>query len=259
MHYKYQERIFTRKLEEKEFQKYLKYKNKFNKNFKVNILYIRQNKLIDYFELKEYKFFMIYCFEKIKEWIFFNEAYTEEYINKLQKILNNFKLTNKLNSYENEYINHIKAVVFNKKRNLKQLVTDFPLLNKKEIVCFNFNDASLLKKDGNNNFYKKINKCEIYLSDSRIIINHPSYIHSIHFKYIYSYKMENDLFKLDIYNQHEIDSMTHLYFDTTDNYVLYVSFERIFNQFLKEFDPYDLKKEITYDDYNKDKVDYEID
>lgn len=260
MHYKYQDRIFTRKLEEKELQKYLEYKNKLLENdFNIDVFYITQNKLIEYFELKEHKFFVIYCLEKIKKWIYFNEAYTEEYINKLQKILHNFKLTNKLNSYETEYINHVKAVVFNKKRNLKQLVTDFQLINKKEIVCFNFSDSAILKKDENNNYYKKINKCEIYISNSRIIINHPSYIYSIHFKYIFNYRLEDDLFRLDIYNEHENDSMNHLYFDSNDNYVLYVSFERIFNQYTKNLEPYVFEKGVNPESYEKSKVDYEHD
>ncbi|MDE6893802.1 MAG: hypothetical protein K2J02_00305 [Malacoplasma sp.] len=231
MHYKYHDKIFTRKVKEKELAEYYQYKKEISHQIKIETFYISTSSLLNFFSLNTHKFFVILCFEKVKEWIFWNEAYTEKFINKLELILKNFHLLNKLNSYEIEYINHLKAVVFNKKRNLKQLVTDFPFLDKKELVCYNFTDVIVYKLNDNNELSKYISNCDIYLSNKRLIINLPSYVYSIHFNGIYSYKIENNLFRLDVFNRFCSDLLNKFYFDTDDNYVLYVSFQRVFNQF----------------------------
>lgn len=232
MHYKHNKNIFVRKVKDDELEDYNKYKEKINDQVNISSKFISESKLLELFDLKTYKFFLVLCFEKVKDWINKNEVYTEEYINKLKEILHNFRLDNKLTSYEEEYLNHFNAVVFNKKRNLKQLITDFPS-EKNELTCFSFSEAKIYKKNEKNELIEKIGKCEIYISSIRVIINLPSYIYSLYFKDVFSYKLENNLFRLDILNYHSKNFLNHFYFDTSDNYVLYVSFQRVFNQFLK--------------------------
>lgn len=232
MHYKKNKDIFIRKIDNQDLQAYLDYKKSIENDFNITAKFISESRLLEFFNLKTYKFFLVFCFEKVKEWINRNEVYTEDYINKLEKILYNLRIYNKLTSHETEYLNHFNAVIFSKKRNLKQLITDFPS-EKNELTCFSFSDSKVFKKGNNKEIVKKIEKCEIYISNIRIIINLPSYIYSLYFKDIFSYKLENDLFRVDILNYHSPNLLSHFYFDTNDNYVLYVSFQRVFNQFRK--------------------------
>lgn len=228
----------------KNHEKYLEYEKKIEQKTNCSNFLLHKTNLEDLFELNEYEYFLAYCFTLLRKWIHLNERYTDEYIVNLDNIIKNNKLKNKLGSYELEYLNHIKAVVFAKKRNLKRLIVDFPLdkvkLNNRifkrtESVFFNFNFAEVYEV---NQKEKKslIKDCEIYLSNFRIIINQISHILSIHYSNIHSYKLQNGLLRINvsIKNDEKIINKTYL-LSCYDNYVLYVSFERMLQIWTKKY------------------------
>lgn len=214
---------------------------------KINLenFLFEKHKLENLFEINTYEYFLSFCFKSLKKWIKLNERYTNEYVIELENIINRIKLKNKLGSYELEYLNHFKAVIFAKNRNLKKLIVDFPLgkiksnkrnlwniFNEYESVFFNFSNGSIFeKKDGKNLYLVK--DCEIYLSNCRIIINGVSYTFSIYYNHISSYKLEDGYLKIITKPKKCESILKTFYINSYDNYVLYVSLERMLQMWTK--------------------------
>lgn len=210
----------------KDIKSYLKYFNdikfKFNKSV-FKMLYVN---LHNFFTWKNYDNFITYSFFLLKEWINNNEIYNEHYIDHLEKNIKKLNLENLLTSREEEYINHFKSVIFNKKRNLKDLIVDFPLqidgkTNNFEKNYFHFEKATLYDcdaSDSNNYFFAG----QIYLSTIRIVFTTTFYVISLYYHNIHHYKIANSYF--------EFTYMDRKYrIKTFDSYVFYVSFERAKN------------------------------
>lgn len=210
----------------KDIRGYLKYFNEINSKFNKSIFKIFYVNLYNFFTWDNYDNFITYSFFLIKEWINSNEIYTEYYIDHLEKNIKKLNLSNLLTSREEEYINHFKSVIFNKKRNLKDLIVDFPLqidieTNKFEKNYFHFEKATLYDcntNDHNNSFFVG----QIYLSTIRIVFTTTFYVISLYYENITQYKITNNYFEFIYLNRK-------YRIKTFDNYVFYVSFERTKN------------------------------
>lgn len=204
--------------------KYQEYLNTKRPNFTYNQIKSIFFNINKYFDWQDYKYFQKYCFDFTKEWINKNELYTEQYIERLETILKKLNLYRLLSSAEIEYINHFKSVVFAKKRNLKKLIVDFPLIKNEtdsfiyeEIVYYHFDKCILYKHSNQNDNTKEIN---VYISDIRIICSDDLEIHSFYLDEIKSYKINKNLFEISYKNNV-------YYIKPMDVYEFFVSFERI--------------------------------
>lgn len=215
------------------------YREKNNKLIDIeNIKKINKKQLIEMVDIKNIDFYVSFWFEKIVLWIKKNEKYTYKFINDLESIIKKLQLKNKIGSYEQEYINHIKAVVFMKKRNLKKLIVDFPLesfdskkigfFNKKvnELVFYNFSKCDFLNEKNK----KILNESELYISNHRLIFSGHYQVFSIYFNQINNYKLINH--KLVIWIKNNNNQLT---INSYDNYVLFVSIERMMNYWKKNY------------------------
>lgn len=225
-------------------EKYLKYKNDLDTFFDDKTMSFKY-KNYNFVDINHFDFYIAYCFEKIRHWIYKHETYDEKYIDNLEKIIAKLNLSNKLGSYEIMYLNHFKEVIFAKTRNLKKLIVDFPLetyYTKKnnlkvlsELVCFQFINSCLYEIK--NNKQEMVNdKSEMYLSDKRIIFNNTSNVVSIYFSDIYEYSLEKNGLRILIKYFRNNQLFENEYLLTTyDNFVLYVAFQRLINIWLKKF------------------------
>lgn len=191
-----------------------------------------------YFDAHNVDYYVYYCFQKLRDWIKKNERYTSEFINNLEQLIKKLGIKNKLGSNELQYLNHLKAVVFSKKRNLKNLIVDFGLENfnisknnKKYIneqVYFNFDSSNIVEQDST-----KKSSCQIYFSNHRIIICKNSYVMSIYFKDIHKYRLSGDYIEIVV----NINPLGNKIFkiNSDDIYVMYVSLERMLNYWTKKY------------------------
>lgn len=218
--------LFSRKYELDDINKYFNYLKKTNPNFsykKVTSLFFNLKK---YFTVKSYKYFYIYCFDWISQWINDNEMYTEDYIVKLELLLKKLNLLNCLNSLEIEYINHFKSIIFAKKRNLKQLIVDFLLIDnlkyeKKERAYYQFENSSLfLKKNNNNELVMK--GCNAYITNYRLVFSGNLDYLGFSIDKIQSYK-------LGIYGFEFVYNNQTYWIKNSDKYEFFVSYERMIN------------------------------
>lgn len=230
----------------KQLNDFQKYKDFIDSKFIGKDFLKTKKNIYKLFDTHTVDYYVYYCFLKIREWIVDNEQYTEDYILNLEKLISKHKIKNKLGSWEIAYINHFKAVIFNKKRNLKRLIADFPLeeykIKKNSLFNTKINESVYFSFE--NSFFGETNKetltkpslnndCEIHISNFRIIINKISYVVPIYFKFVETFKMEDGVFKLVINNTNNQTKI--IYLTTYDNYVLYVSFQRIYQLWSKNF------------------------
>ncbi|MEG0879324.1 MAG: hypothetical protein RSE95_01500 [Malacoplasma sp.] len=219
----------------KDIKSYLIYFNNIKKKLNSNIFKRIYINLHSYFTPNDYDNFVIYSFFLIREWINNNEIYTENYIDNLERNIKKLHLQNLLNTREKEYIHHFKSVIFNKKRNLKDLIVDFPLefdvrTNKDEKNYFHFEKASLY--DGNDKrILDSFFSGQIYLSTKRIVFTTTFYIISLYYENINSYKITDEYFEFSYFDKN-------YKIKTFDNYVFYVSFERTKNIIKLKHDEY---------------------
>ncbi|WP_412032191.1 hypothetical protein [Malacoplasma muris] len=218
--------LFNRRYELEDIHKYFDYLRVNNPHMtykKISNIFFDIKK---YFSSKTYKYFYVYCFDIVRQWINTNELYTEDYIVKLEFILKKLNLLNSLNSLEIEYINHFKSIIFAKKRNLKELIVDFPLLNLndyrwKEKAYFHF-ERSTISIVNCTSCEIIINKCNIYLTNYRIVCSSNIDYLSFYIKDIESYKLGLSGFEIFYNNKKYI-------IEVNDKYELFVSYERIIN------------------------------
>jgi CMP-N-acetylneuraminic acid synthetase len=128
-------------------------------------------------------------------------------------------LRNELNAYEQEYIKHYRAIVFAKIRNLKSLIVDFPL-QKNEIAYYKYKNTSFYRLTGQKLTPIKRNG-ELYITTKKIMLTHNMDVFPIEFENILNYKISR--FGLTI-----ITKENTFIFKTYDDYLPYVSLERIF-------------------------------
>lgn len=214
------------KREPKNIKTYFEYFNSINSKFNKSVFKFIYVNLHNFFTWDNYDNFISYSFFLIREWINSNEIYSENYIDRLEKNIKKLNLTNLLNSREEEYINHFKSVIFNKKRNLKDLIVDFPLqidveTNKFEKNYFHFEKAILYDCDTDNKNSSFFDG-QIYLSTIRIVFATTFYVISLYYSDIQQYKITNNYFEFIYLNRK-------YRIKTFDNYVFYVSFERAKN------------------------------
>lgn len=221
-------------------QQYLEYVEKVKNDLNINSLKKWRINVFKFFTIHNFDMYVSYAFSLIREWINKNEVYSEKYIDGLEKNLKKLNIYNQLNSLEEEYINHFRSVLFAKKRNLKNLIVDFPLekikkysklfdryFESNENVYFHFENSNFYYYEKGIKKYhgKNIN---IFISDIRIIIDEITQIApSFYLKLINSYKLGKDSFEFEY-------AGIKYYIDTEDNYVFYVAFERIKNLFANE-------------------------
>lgn len=217
-------------------EKYIEYKNTIAKNFnikKVNYIFFNPKKYIDIYH---FDFYLAYCYELIKEWIYKNEVYTEDYLISLENLLEKMKIVNHLRAIEKDYLIHIKSVVFAKTRNLKKLIVDFPLQNKKEYIkkyfyffskkievqetaYYSFDNCSLFQSNDSNKIEIAKNS-KVYISDLRIILLLETRVFNFYLKDINDYKIGLDYFEFWYKGNY-------YYLQTENKYEFYISFERI--------------------------------
>jgi hypothetical protein len=133
-------------------------------------------------------------------------------------IVNKLFLTNELNAYENEYINHYNGVVFAKERNLKNLIIEFRG-NDNENFFYKYSGATMYKLNGD----KLETVCkdgEVFISTKRILVYKNHIVYPINFEQIINYRVTSSGLCI------EADYGT-FYIRTVDDYINYVSFERI--------------------------------
>lgn len=227
--------LFTRTPSNSE--EYFLYVNSVKKTFNLEALKSFNFSVSKFFSIKTYDCFVVYCFNLLREWINKNEVYSERYLDGLEKVLNKLHLKRLLNVREEEYINHFKSVVFSKKRNLKRLIVDFPLIKlkifnndglieeKEEAVYFQFDNGFLI--DGES--YQQLLLGKIYLSNSRIIVTNDFFLASFPYQKIFSYKVSNGQFEFFYFGKKYI-------IVTEDNFVFHVSFERCKNIITKYYE-----------------------
>lgn len=212
--------------------KYFEYVNQIKNKLNINSLKKWRINVLKFFDIHTFDFYISYAFSLIREWINKNEVYSEKYLDGLEKNLKKLKIYNRLNALEEEYINHFRSVLFAKKRNLKNLIVDFPLekqnkwnsfvdgyIKSDENVYFHFENSNFFIYEKNN---KKLfaHDIDIFISDSRIIISQTTEIITFYLDEIDSYKLGIDNFEFVFKNiKYSID--------TEDNCVFYVAFERM--------------------------------
>lgn len=212
----------------------------------MNNFFVRENKSLDYkiykinifddlnvdnvesktsrqikklFNIKNFEYFLTYRFEVLNDWIRKNEVYTSFYVRRLEEVINKLHLVSEFNSYENEYIDRIKSLAFAKSRNLKNLITDFPLEDG-ESVYYKYSNSNMYKYFSNNLEIMSDNG-ECYITSTRIILLKNIELFSIYFNQVENY----------LFTKHGLifilKNGTSYLINTLDNYVLYVSLERV--------------------------------
>jgi hypothetical protein len=128
-------------------------------------------------------------------------------------------LTNELNAYEQEYVKHYHGINFAKTRNLKSLIVDFPL-QANEIAYYKYENVSFYKIVNNKMIPIKRNG-ELFITTRKILLSHNLNIYPIQLEDITNYKVSK--YGLLIFTKHNTYA-----FKAYDDYLLYVSLERIF-------------------------------
>lgn len=223
--------IFERK---NNSSKYFEYVNQVKDKLNINSLKKWRINVLKFFDIQTFDFYITYAFSLIREWINQNEVYSEKYLDGLEKNLKKLKIYNRLNALEEEYLNHFRSVLFAKKRNLKNLIVDFPLekqnkwnslvdgyVTSDENVYFHFENSDFFVYEENT---KKLfaHDIDIFISNSRLIVSQPTKVTAFYLDEIDSYKLGHNNFEFIFKNiKYSID--------TEDNYVFYVAFERMIN------------------------------
>lgn len=223
--------IFERKNKSLTYFEYVKQiQNKLNinslKKWKINVF--------KFFDIQTFDFYISYAFSLIREWINRNEVYSEKYLDNLEKNLKKLKIYNQLNALEEEYISHFRSVLFAKKRNLKNLIVDFPLekykkwnsffdtyIKVEENVYFHFENSDFYYLE---NFQKKMlaKDVDVFISDLRLIISQATKVTAFYLDDIDSYKLGFASFEFVFKKKKYCIS-------SEDNCVFYVAFERMIN------------------------------
>lgn len=185
-----------------------------------NIFSINKHALANYYNIKESQDFLAYRFYLLKQWMTKNEKYTPEYIEKLDLLINKLHLWNKLNSFEKQWILNVNDIVFAKTRNLKSLIIDFET-NKKEVVVFKYNNVKFAFETNRKN-EKVILNCVVYISNQRLIIIKGVENFNIEWKLVKSYNFSIQRICITTNNGNKF------YLSSHNNYILHVSFCRIF-------------------------------
>lgn len=210
-------KIFERQVD---LNKYLKFLHNLDNHFlNISIEKISKRKINKLIADYDEECTLSFRFELLRNWISLNEMYTKDYVNSLDEIIKKLSLKNLLTSLENEYINHYNGVVFAKIRNLKQLIIDFPLNSKKEIVYYKYENSSLI--DNSNNDSIITSDAECFLSNERIIFLKDFNVYSIFYNQIVDYKITNFGVLINLNEKKYL-------LRSEDWYILYVSIERLF-------------------------------
>jgi hypothetical protein len=128
-------------------------------------------------------------------------------------------LVNELNAYEQEYIKHYHGIVFAKTRNLKSLIVDFPL-ESNEIAYYKYENVSFYRIVNNKMFPIKKNG-ELFITTKKILLAKNLDIYPIQFEDITNFKVSK-------YGLLIITKQNTYAFKAYDDYLSYVSLERIF-------------------------------
>ena len=219
--------------------RYFEYVEKTKDKLNINSLKKWRINVLKFFDIQTFDLYVSYAFSLIREWINRNEVYSEKYLEQLENNLKKLKINNRLNSLEEEYINHFRSVLFAKKRNLKNLIVDFPLEKQKKWSSF-FDvyiksDENVYFHFENSKFYISENKrkklffdnVDIFISDSRLIVNQAT-------NFTYFYLKEIESYKLGLNNFEFIFEGKKYYIDTEDNCVFHVAYERIVDLYCNE-------------------------
>ncbi|MGL4768852.1 MAG: hypothetical protein ACRCW6_01320 [Mycoplasmoidaceae bacterium] len=209
--------LFERKSKENGFLEYVeKIKPFLNYKNLTNFFWIKKK----LFNSENYFFYERYVFLLIKLWAMEHEEYSDKYIKKLVRIIRKFKLEEHLFGIEKEYISLFKEIIFNAKRNLKNLVVDFPVFsefNQKEEIFYILNNVNCISDRVND-------MGDVFITSKRIVFSKEAVVFSIPYNEIVWYKLTNDGLELFAYSR-KIFLNPH----NDDPRVLYVSFERVYN------------------------------
>lgn len=210
-------KLFKRESNNDDFLKYVdKIESKLNqKNFSKFF-----NKNLNLYNSSEFIHYQRYVFLLLSKWIAKNEAYTSSYIDHLNFLIKKYELTNKLYGIEKKYIHIIEEIIFNSKRNLKNIVVNFPKISyddKEEEIFFHIVNVNFLSP-------KLLVNGDVFITNTRLVFAQEFSIFGIPFKDISKYKLTNKGLEIEAYKvKYEIEPLV------DDPRVLYVSFERIFN------------------------------
>jgi DNA-binding GntR family transcriptional regulator len=149
-----------------------------------------------------------------------HERYENDYLEKLKDFINLLYLDQELNSYELNYIKHFENIIFAKKRNLKNLIVDFPLSHKKEKVYYKYDAVSFCHTTVKKQMVHTIENGEFFISTKRVLFSKDTNIFAIDIQTIKDFKVSDT----DLQIQTESDTFI---FKTNDPYLLYVSLQRI--------------------------------
>lgn len=164
--------------------------------------------------------FLVYRFSLLKQWISINERFTKAYVKTLNDILKNLLLNENLNGYELDYIDYYNQVVFDKTRNLKNLIVDFAILDNEEIY-YKFDIDVLGQHRGENNVDILFENNEIFITEKRLVAVNKEYYYSIFFSNIKYFKIKN--FCLEIQEENGVN----IWIFAPNVHAIYVSLERI--------------------------------
>lgn len=209
--------LFERDSDDAQFLEYVK-KIKTKLNYKNFVIFFNFGRNL--YSSHEFAHYERYIFILLKIWAMEHEEYEESYIRNFKFLIGKYHLKHRLYANEHEYINLFEEIIFNSKRNLKNIVVDFPISSnflENEEIFYHIINVHYIS-------HNLTNKGDIFISNSRIVFSTENMIFSISFKDISRYKLTIDGLKMVVYgNSYQFNPQN------DDPRVLYVSFERIFN------------------------------
>lgn len=182
-----------------------------------NLDIFTENNIYDFWDINFEDIFLAYRFHILKNWIYYNEKISSNFLKELHYVIKVLDLNNYLNAYETNYIRHYESINFAQNRNIKKLIVDFSV-NKDEEVWFQY--SSIMFAQLNTALELITNHPDIYLSNQRIVISTPVEIQSIYWKDVSEFKLVNN--RISIYTKYGSFVLI-----STEILEIYVSVERI--------------------------------